>query len=62
MLYIKAKHKITGTITEFTSTEWYTANKSGNYDYLGTTYKTTPATTSTTTKTSTKRGCGCGKK
>lgn len=63
MLYIKAKHKTTGTEYKFTATQWYDAQQTGNYNYLGTIHvaDTTIATTAQKNTTA-KRGCGCANK
>lgn len=61
MLVIKAKHKETGVIYQFTPSEWYTEQQTGNYDYLGTVYVSEPAPPQQP-KTTTKRGCGCANK
>jgi len=62
MLYIKAKHKTTGTEYRFTATQWYDAQQTGDYNYLGTIHiadSPQPLQQNTTTA---KRGCGCANK
>ena len=62
MLVIKAKHKESGTVYQFTPTEWYTEQQTGNYYYVATlniSEQTQPITQKTVTV---KRGCGCANK
>lgn len=61
MLVIKARHKTTGVIYQFTPSEWYIEQQTGNYDYLGTVYVAEPAAP-VAPKTTVKRGCGCANK
>jgi hypothetical protein len=67
MLVITAKNKTTGLTSEFTPTEWYSAQQTHEYDYTGTKFVSeqnmTPVCVGANcNKTTVKRGCGCGKK
>jgi len=60
MLVIRAQHKETGTIYEYTPEQWYEANKTGNYNYISTVHKQS-LSEPIVKKTTVKRGCGCKK-
>lgn len=60
MLVIRAQNKSTGEIHEFTPTDWYIENNSGNYTYLSTVHKS--GVSAPKAKTTAKRGCGCANK
>jgi hypothetical protein len=62
MLVIKAKHKTTGTEYQFTPTQWYSEQQTGNYNYLGTIHVSEPAQPIQQKTITTKRGCGCANK
>jgi hypothetical protein len=61
MLVIRAQHKQTGTIYEFTPGQWYEENKTGNYNYISTVHKEQVSAPLLKKTTTVKRGCGCKK-
>lgn len=63
MLIIKAKHKETGAIHQFTPSEWLTEQQTGSYVYYATINVTESSTQTIQQRTVTpKRGCGCANK
>ena len=63
MLIIKAKHKETNAIHQFTPTEWLTEQQTGSYVYYATINISQPSTQPIQQRTVTpKRGCGCANK
>lgn len=62
MLVIKAKHKTTLYEYQFTPTQWYDAQQTGNYIYLGTIHVAEPTQTLQQKTSTAKRGCGCANK
>ena len=61
MLVIKAKHKTNGTEYQFTPSQWYAEQQTGNYNYIGTIHVAEPSQPIQRTVTP-KRGCGCANK
>lgn len=62
MLVIKAKHKTTLTEYQFTPAQWYDAQQTGNYNYLGTIHVADPIQPLQQKSVTAKRGCGCANK
>ena len=62
MLYIKAKHKTNGTEYKFTATQWYEAQQTNKYNYLGTIHVADAPQTLQQKVVTVKRGCGCSNK
>ena len=62
MLVIKAKHKTNGNVYQFTPTQWYDAQQTNEYNYLGTTHVAEPKQTIQQKTFIPKRGCGCANK
>jgi hypothetical protein len=62
MLIIKAKSKQTGSVHEFTPSEWYDAQQTGQYEYLSTVYKAEQSPPTAPKQSTVKRGCGCANK
>ena len=62
MLVIKAKHTASGNVYQFTPTQWYDAQQTGEYNYLGTTHVAEPKQPIQQKTFTPKRGCGCANK
>ena len=62
MLVIKGKHKTTGTEYQFTPAQWYDAQQTNNYIYLGTIHVAEPSQPMQQKNVTAKRGCGCANK
>lgn len=62
MLVIKAKHKTSLTVYQFTPAQWYDAQQTGEYNYLGTTHISEPKQPIEQKTFTAKRGCGCANK
>ena len=63
MLIIKAKNKETNAIHQFTPSEWYEQQKTGEYIYYATINISEPSTQPIQQRTvAPKRGCGCANK